>query len=304
LTSLDEVLPSWLFTTRVLDISLAQWAGLLVLAVCAVLVGSLGQWLLVRLGGSIVRRTGQQWDDQLLDLLPGPLRILLALLTFHAFAFLLQLSPAPEEGVQIGVRTLLILAVTWLVVRLITLASAVLESYLARRIEEESWIRALRTQLALPRSILRIAAVVVGVSLTLLQFDVVRSAGVSLLASAGLVGVILGLAAQRAVANLLAGIQLALAQPIKIGDVVVVENEWGWIAAKSCIAGPGRRAGAVASLRSPPSAQFSRLPSFASNRCSRSRRKRTPSISSTLIGLSAGSTIVSGAPCPAPVRFR
>jgi small-conductance mechanosensitive channel len=50
-----------------------------------------------------------------------------------------------------------------------------------------------------------------------------------MLASAGVAGVVIGLAAQRTVANLLAGIQLAVFQPIRIGDAVVVESEYGWI---------------------------------------------------------------------------
>jgi small-conductance mechanosensitive channel len=63
----------------------------------------------------------------------------------------------------------------------------------------------------------------------LLTFDRVREIGFSLLASAGVVGIILGFAAQRSLATLFAGIQIALTQPIRIDDVVIVENEWGWI---------------------------------------------------------------------------
>jgi hypothetical protein len=63
----------------------------------------------------------------------------------------------------------------------------------------------------------------------MLQFDEVRTVGLSLLASAGVAGVVLGLAAQRPVGALLAGIQLSITQPVRIGDTVIVENEWGII---------------------------------------------------------------------------
>jgi small-conductance mechanosensitive channel len=63
----------------------------------------------------------------------------------------------------------------------------------------------------------------------LMMFDTVRSLGASVLASAGVIGIIVGFAAQRTIANLFAGFQLAMTQPIRIDDVVIVENEWGRI---------------------------------------------------------------------------
>ena len=56
-----------------------------------------------------------------------------------------------------------------------------------------------------------------------------RQFGVSLIASAGAAGIIVGLAARPVLTNLIAGVQIAITQPIRIGDAVVVENEWGWI---------------------------------------------------------------------------
>ncbi len=62
-----------------------------------------------------------------------------------------------------------------------------------------------------------------------MTFDSVRQYGASILASAGIIGIIIGVAAQRVLANLLAGFQIAITQPIRIDDVVIVENEWGRI---------------------------------------------------------------------------
>jgi len=63
----------------------------------------------------------------------------------------------------------------------------------------------------------------------LMTFDKVRQLGTNILASVGIIGIILGLAPQRTIATLLAGIQIAITQPIRIDDVVIVENEWGRI---------------------------------------------------------------------------
>jgi len=79
------------------------------------------------------------------------------------------------------------------------------------------------------RRVVSITIGVVAVAMMLVQFEVVRTVGMSLLASAGIAGVVLGLAAQRTIATLLAGLQLSITQPIRIGDTVIVEGEWGTI---------------------------------------------------------------------------
>ena len=63
----------------------------------------------------------------------------------------------------------------------------------------------------------------------LMTFNQVRQVGVSILASAGIVGIVIGFAAQRSLGNLIAGIQIAITQPIRLDDVVIVEGEWGRI---------------------------------------------------------------------------
>jgi len=62
-----------------------------------------------------------------------------------------------------------------------------------------------------------------------MTFDKIRQVGMSILASAGIIGIIMGFAAQRSIGTIFAGLQIAITQPIRIGDVVVVEGEWGWI---------------------------------------------------------------------------
>jgi small-conductance mechanosensitive channel len=69
----------------------------------------------------------------------------------------------------------------------------------------------------------------IGAAVVLSAFPAVRALGTGLLASAGIVGLVVGLAAQRTIGNFLAGIQIALAQPIRLEDAVVIDGEWGWI---------------------------------------------------------------------------
>ena len=82
------------------------------------------------------------------------------------------------------------------------------------------------------RVLKRIAIVVAGIlafGTMLMTFDRVRQLGTTILASAGVVGIVVGMAAQRTIATFIAGLQIAITQPIRVDDVVIVENEWGRI---------------------------------------------------------------------------
>jgi len=85
------------------------------------------------------------------------------------------------------------------------------------------------TQITFLRKIGIVIIALISLGVILLSFESVRKYGATLLTSAGVAGIIIGFAAQKTLANLLAGIQIAFTQPIKIDDAVVVEGEWGWV---------------------------------------------------------------------------
>lgn len=89
--------------------------------------------------------------------------------------------------------------------------------------------RRVYTQIGVISNIIIVGIILLTVSFILMTFPVVRQIGVSLLASAGVLGIVLGFAAQKTLGNIIAGIQIAISQPIRLDDAVVVENEWGWI---------------------------------------------------------------------------
>ncbi len=89
--------------------------------------------------------------------------------------------------------------------------------------------RIVYTQYNILEKIIIFIIIVIATAITLMQFDGVRNIGISLFASAGVAGLIIGLSAQKAIGTILAGLQIAITQPIRIDDVVIVENEWGWI---------------------------------------------------------------------------
>jgi small-conductance mechanosensitive channel len=87
----------------------------------------------------------------------------------------------------------------------------------------------MRTHAVILRRVASVTIVFLAGTVVLLQFDAVRNVGVSLLASAGVVSVVVGLAAQKSLAAIIGGIQFSFAQPVRMGDGVVVEGEFGVI---------------------------------------------------------------------------
>ncbi len=95
--------------------------------------------------------------------------------------------------------------------------------------EDNLKARKVYTQFIIIENILTFIIIIIALGLILMSFSSIRAIGVSVLASAGIAGIILGFAAQKALATLLAGIQLAFTQPFRIDDAVVIDGEWGWI---------------------------------------------------------------------------
>jgi small-conductance mechanosensitive channel len=87
--------------------------------------------------------------------------------------------------------------------------------------------RRLYTQITFLKRVIVIFVIVFFVSIILLNFEGIRKLGAGILTSAGVAGIIIGFAAQRSLSNLMAGLQIAFSQPIKIDDAVIVENEFG-----------------------------------------------------------------------------
>ncbi|MEU6365632.1 mechanosensitive ion channel domain-containing protein [Streptomyces sp. NPDC046931] len=133
--------------------------------------------------------------------------------------------------VAIG-RTLtlvLIGSAAWLVIRI---AGAVVEtsySRYARAHRDPARVRRVRTQVSLIMRVVSAVVAVVAASAMLLTFPAMRTAGTSLLASAGVLGIVAGVAAQSTLSNLFAGLQIAFGDMVRIGDTVVVNGEWGTV---------------------------------------------------------------------------
>jgi small-conductance mechanosensitive channel len=145
---------------------------------------------------------------------------------------LLPLLKLPENWTwvtQKGVGILFIVTLSFLIVHGINAMQAALLSQQRLDLPDNLSARRIYTQVSVIRKIIITAVVVIATGSILMLFDPVRQFGTSILASAGIAGIVIGLAAQRTLGNLLAGIQIALTQPLLIDDIVVVEGEFGQI---------------------------------------------------------------------------
>ncbi|MBO8093575.1 MAG: mechanosensitive ion channel [Prosthecochloris sp.] len=191
--------------------------------------------LLYLLSGPLIRRVIIRLRRSLRQLsVPFELLIVPSRTTFVLAVMLMFLPSLPVSPPLLAVVNHLlviafILVFAWLSMRLLrVLSSLVLGKYEVSEINNLE-ARRVTTHLELIRKILDVIIIVIAVSAALMTFDAVRQVGISVLASAGVAGIILGFAAQKSIATLIAGIQIAVTQPIRIDDVVIVENEWGRI---------------------------------------------------------------------------
>lgn len=136
-----------------------------------------------------------------------------------------NLMTALEHITSLG----LIAATAWLLILVVQIASEILESRYRIDVADNLVARRIRTQFTMVERIAIFLVTVVTLSVMLMTFPSIKHIGMSILASAGVASLIVGMAMKETLANVIAGVQIAFAQPFRIGDAVVVENEWGWI---------------------------------------------------------------------------
>jgi small-conductance mechanosensitive channel len=142
----------------------------------------------------------------------------------------LLLVPKEYSGYYSHLLALLVIVFfTWLIVQILYSVRDHIIKHAEKYSKDDINIRTIRTKLNILLKIAVFAIVIVGGAFALMTFPKIQQVGISILASAGVAGVIIGFSAQKSLGSLLAGIQIALTQPIRIDDIVVVEGEWGTV---------------------------------------------------------------------------
>jgi small-conductance mechanosensitive channel len=141
----------------------------------------------------------------------------------------LNLPPDVADAIGAALRVVVVILLGWIALIAVDIGVSV---YLTRfRLDADDNLLARKhvTQMRVLKRVISTVVILITAGAALMTFGAVRQVGVSLFASAGVAGIVAGLAARPVLANLIAGIQLAMTQPIRIDDAVTVENEFGRI---------------------------------------------------------------------------
>lgn len=195
----------------------------------ALLLGVLVHLSLRRLARTAGRHAREHLRARIAHVVAVPAATALPLLFLAIALDATPLDPALVATLRHWIALGGMLCLTWLVARVV---GAVEDRILLDHpvdVEDNLAARRVQTQTRVISRVLQGAVVLVGVALALMTFPQVRQVGTALLASAGIIGLVAGVAAQPVFGNLIAGLQIALAQPIRLDDVVIVDGEWGRI---------------------------------------------------------------------------
>ncbi|HEX9212695.1 MAG TPA: mechanosensitive ion channel domain-containing protein [Bradyrhizobium sp.] len=206
-------IPSWL-------IGFGLIAGAILLAL---VFYRFAVWLLNRAFGTRLPLIGV-----FIERTAGPAQLALCL---AAVALVLPLAPL-DDMIRTPLMRVFVVAfialIGWISIRIVDMSAArYLQNF--RDVTENFIARKHVTQVRVFKRVTDTIIVIITVSTALMTFDSVKQYGVSLFASAGAAGIIVGLAARPLLSNLIAGLQIAITQPIRIEDAVIIENEWGWV---------------------------------------------------------------------------
>jgi small-conductance mechanosensitive channel len=224
-------MPGW--THHLLQLHGRHWTIGLSILLLAVLLSSFATRILVKLLGRF-HRSQNSGASPILRIVARIRRPAQVLVLLAGAGFVLPLTDLPTHGLTVAQKTvgvLWFLALGWLMIALVYCFEDFLLLRFDVSVADNLRARRARTQVQLMRRMAITLAVVVdaGLVLSIFRDSQIWHYGAGLLASAGLASLVLATAAKSSASNLLAGMQIALTEPIRLDDVVIVEGQWGKI---------------------------------------------------------------------------
>ncbi|WP_217603872.1 mechanosensitive ion channel family protein [Chitinophaga sp. GbtcB8] len=208
---------------------LPPFIGNIILAACALITGYIIKWLLALFIHKTTKTPVEDYSmmRSIVKRLGRPVNFFLPVLVLDMMMPLMDLQPKQLKLLSSTVEVLLIITFGYVLIGIVK----VFEDYIVHaydlRKANNLRERKIRTQLQFLRKIAVTIIIILVLCAVLLSFDSLRKIGTGLLTGVGVGGIIVGFAAQRSLGNFLAGLQIAFTQPIRIDDVLIVENEWG-----------------------------------------------------------------------------
>ena len=210
-------------------VAVPHWLWSLGVLLGLVVAGLIAHWLLFGLAGRIAARAQRPAVNFMVARSGAPTQLLIPLLLISLALPELALPSRLMELLQRLVGMGFIAGAAWLLIALLEVMEDVIDERYPTDIADNLNARRIRTQARLLKRIAITIVILVAAALILMKFPSIEHLGTSLLASAGLAGLAAGIAARPMLANLIAGLQLALTEPIRIDDAVLVEGEFGYV---------------------------------------------------------------------------
>ena len=201
------------------------------IVVVGIVIGVLVAYGIIGYMKRMVRKnTNHSVGLKVIRMISQPFIALVALIAASALLPSMQVGEVIlTDNVGIFIGILYTVVISWLIINAIRgIKFFVLAKYDIST-KDNLKARKIHTQLSVLERMLIAIVVIISIAIVLMTIPEIRKIGQGLLASAGIAGIIIGFAAQRSIALILAGFQIAITQPIRLEDVVIVEGEWGWI---------------------------------------------------------------------------
>ncbi|SDH30689.1 mechanosensitive ion channel family protein [Winogradskyella thalassocola] len=186
-------------------------------------IGLFVQWIIFLVLKVINKKRPTVLKIQILNLLKTPSKFLIPLLFIYGSIGLLDLTEFWKKAIEI----LIILSFTWNLIAFLQALEVVVKTKFEIEGNHKAKERKVLTQLRFLKSLAFIIIITLAIASILWNIPSVRKVGTTILTSAGVIGIIVGVAAQKSIANLITGFQIAFTQPIKIDDEVEIEGEFG-----------------------------------------------------------------------------
>lgn len=198
------------------------------LSAIALLAGLVGHYIIFKLLIKLANHTQPATDHSFIKHCFRPLNWISILLIYRWLLPLTVRDVIFEKSTRI-LSFLFTAIVAWFFIKLTYVLDDFVFSKFNINVKDNLKARKVLTQLGIFKRIVIITVLVLVFGITLMSFEKVRQLGSTILASAGIIGIVVGIAAQKTIGTFIAGLQIAFTQPIRIDDVVIVENEWGRI---------------------------------------------------------------------------
>jgi small-conductance mechanosensitive channel len=215
---------------RALPGELGEWVFILAYLAVAILAALLAHFVVFSAAARLAQRADGSPVTVVLRQIRRPARLGFVLLGLKvAFPAIHEHLNASSEMAVVdhALSIAFVVTITWLLIAVVESLEHIIQDRYSVDVADNLQQRKVQTQTRVLARTIEVVFVILGSAAILMTFPGVKQFGVSLLASAGVAGLVVGLAARPVVANLIAGVQIAITQPIRMDDVVIVEGEWG-----------------------------------------------------------------------------